>query len=86
MNQIKDQDIQGCRTRTYLCYLNDQQGSLIDSMETLIKEICYHQSHAFKINLSFSFILQHRETLEYHYFYASNSEQLLKSPQLIQNK
>ena len=23
MNQIKDQDIRGCRTRTYICYLND---------------------------------------------------------------
>ena len=86
MNQIKDQEIQGRRTRTYLRYLNDQQGSLINNIETLIKEIYHHQSHAFKINLSFSFILQHRETLEYRYFYASNNEQLLKSPRLIRNQ
>ena len=86
MNQIKDQEIQGRRTQTYLLYLNDQQGTLINNMKTIIKEICHHQSHAFKINLSFSFILQHRETLEYHYFYASNNKQLLKSPRLIRNK
>ena len=29
MNQIKDQEIQGRPTRTYLCYRNDQQGTLI---------------------------------------------------------
>ena len=86
MSQIKDQEIRGRRTRTYLRYLNDQQGTLINNMQTVIKEIYHHQSHAFKINLSFSFILQHRETLEYRYFYASNNEQLLKSPRLIPKK
>ena len=86
MSQIKDQEIRGRRTRTYLRYLNDRQSTLIDNMETVIKEIYHHQSHAFKINLSFSFILQHRETLEYRYFYASNNEQLLKSPRLIRNQ
>ena len=86
MTQIKDQEIRGRRTRTYLRYLNDQQGVLINNMETVMKEIYHHQSHAFKINMSFSFILQHLETLEYRYFYASNNEQLLKSPRLIRNQ
>ena len=86
MSQIKDQEIRGRHTRTYLRYLNDQQGTLINNMQTVIKEIYHHQSHAFKISLSFSFILQHRETLEYRYFYASNNEQLLKSPRLIRNQ
>ena len=86
MNQIKNQEIRGRRTRTYLRYLNDQQDTLINNMETVIKEIYHYQSHAFKINLSFSFILQQRETLEYRYFYASNNEQLLKSPRLIRNQ
>ena len=36
--------------------------------------------------MSFSFILQHRETSEFWYHYASNNEQLLKSPHLIQNR
>ena len=86
MGQIKDQEIQGQHTRTYLCYLNDQEGPLISNMQIVIKEIYHHQSHAFKINLSFSFILQHRETLEYRYFNAGNNEQLLKSPRLIHNQ
>ena len=86
MSQIKNQEIRGRCTRTYLRYLNDQQGTLINNMETVMKEIYHHQSHAVKINLSFSFILQHRETLEYRYFYASNNEQLLKSPRLIRNQ
>ena len=59
---------------------------LSTASQTVIEEIYHHQSHAFKIILSFSFILQHRETLEYCYFYASNNVQLLKSPHLIQNK
>ena len=37
-------------------------------------------------SMSFLFILQHHKTLEYCYFYASNNEQLLKSPRLIRNK
>ena len=83
MGQIKDQYIQGHCIRTYMRYLSDQQGALINNMETVMKEIYHHQSHAFKINLSFSFILQHCETLEYRYFHASNNEQLLKFPRLI---
>ena len=86
MGQIKNQEIRGRCTRTYLRYLNDQRGTLIENMQTVMKEIYHHQSHAFKINLSFSFILQHRETLEYRYFYASNNEQLLNSPRLIRNQ
>ena len=44
------------------------------------------QTHAFKINLSFSFILQHhRETGEFRYHYASNNEKILNSPRLIRN-
>ena len=86
MSQIRDQEIRGRRTRTYLRYLDDPQGTLINNMKTIMKEIYHHQSHAFKINLSFSFILHHRETLEYCYFYASNNEQLLKSPSLIRNQ
>ena len=38
------------------------------------------------MNLSFSFILQHRETGEFRYHYASNNNQILNSPRLIQNQ
>ena len=38
------------------------------------------------MNLSFSFILQHRETGEFRYHYASNNNQILSSPRLIRNQ
>ena len=38
------------------------------------------------MNLSFSFILQHRETGEFRYHYASNNNQILNSPRLIRNQ
>ena len=43
-------------------------------------------TNAFKIDLSFSFILQHRETGEFRYHYAGNNNQLLNSPRLIRNQ
>ena len=58
-------------------------------METIahaIEDIFRRQSHAFNINLSFSFILQHRETGEFRYHYASNNNQILNSPRLIRNQ
>ena len=36
--------------------------------------------------MSFSYILQNRETREYRFFYASNNEQLLNIPKLIRNQ
>ena len=53
MGQIKDQEIRGRHTRTYLRYLSDQQGALVNNMETVMKEIYHHQSHAFKTNVFF---------------------------------
>ena len=38
------------------------------------------------MNLSLSFILQHRETGEFRYHYASNNNQILNSPHLIRNQ
>ena len=55
ISQIRDQEIQDRHTHTNLRYHNNQQGSLIESVETVIKEIYHNQSHAFKINLSFFF-------------------------------
>ena len=54
-------------------------------MKKFITDIYHYQSHAFKLNRPFSFILQHHETLKYRYLYASNSEKVLKSPHLIPN-
>ena len=38
------------------------------------------------MNLSFSFILQHRETGEFQYHYASNNNQILNSLKLIRDQ
>ena len=45
-----------------------------------------HQPQAFKINMSFSYILQNHETGEYRFFYASNNAQLLNIPKLIHDQ
>ena len=55
-------------------------------MENVIEQVFCHQSQAFKINMSFSYILQNCETGEYRFFYASNNEQLLNIPKLIRNQ
>ena len=55
-------------------------------MENVIDQVFRRQSQAFKINMSFSYILQNRETGEYRFFYASNNEQFLNIPKLIRNQ
>ena len=55
-------------------------------MENVIDQVFRRQSQAFKINMSFSYILQNCETGEHRFFYASNSEQLLNIPKLIRNQ
>ena len=55
-------------------------------MENVIDQVFRRQSQAFKINMSFSYILQNSETREYGFFYASNNEQLLNIPKLICNQ
>ena len=48
---------------------------LTEIIAQAIENIFQRQTNAFKINLSFSFILQHRETGEFRYHYASNNNQ-----------
>ena len=84
-HRIRDTETVNRRSRTYLRYLN-HSSPLIDSIAHAIKNIILHQTYAFKINLSFSFILQHRESGEFRYHYASNNNQLLNSPTLIRNQ
>ena len=55
-------------------------------MENVIDQVFHRQSQAFKINMSFSYILQNRQTGEYRFLYASNNEQLLNIPKLIRNQ
>ena len=59
-------------------YLISDNSTLTTTLIIFIKNIFHYQSHASNLNRTFSFILQHHETLQYHYLYASNNEQLLK--------
>ena len=85
-HRIRDTETLNRRSRIFLRYLNHFNSPLIESIAHAIENIILRQTNAFKINISFSFILQHRETGEFRYHYASNSEQLLKSPRLIRNQ
>ena len=74
------------RSKIYLRYLCHDRAPLIETIAHALEDIFQRQSHAFKINLSFPFILQHRETGEFRYQYASNNNQVLNSPRLIRNQ
>ena len=74
------------RSRIYLRYLRHDRAPLIETIAHAVENIFLSQTNSFKINLSFSFILQHRETSEIRYHYANNNNQLLNSPHLIRNQ
>ena len=78
--RIRDSETNHRRSRTFLRYLRHDRAPLIETIAQALEDIFRRQNNAFKINLSFSFILQHRETGEFRYFYASNNQQILKSP------
>ena len=84
--RIRDSETLNRRSRIFLRYLRHDRAPLIESIAQAIENIFQRQTNAFKINLSFSFILQHRETEEFRCHYASNNNQSLNSPKLIQNQ
>ena len=59
---------------------------LIETIAQALENIFHRQTNAFKIDLSFYFILRHRKTGEFRYHYASNNNQLPNSPKLIRNQ
>ena len=61
-DQIKNQDLHRQRTRTYIRFLDEKRYTLLEAMENVIEQVFHHQSQAFKINMSFSYILQNHET------------------------
>ena len=85
-HHIRDTETLNHRSRIFLRHLNQSNSPLIETIAHAIENIFLRQTNAFKINMSFSFISQHRETGEFWYHYASNNEQLLKSPRLIRNQ
>ena len=85
-HRIRDTETYHHRSRIFLRYLHHDRAPLIETIAQAIENIFRRQTNAFKINLSFSFILQHRETGEFQNHYASNNDQLLNSPRLIRNQ
>ena len=83
---IRDSENNHRHSRTFLRYLRHDHAPLIETIAQALENIFHRQTNAFKINLSFSFILQHRDTGGFHYFYANNNQQILKSPKLIRNQ
>ena len=85
-HRIRDTETINRRSKIFLRYLNHSYSPLIETIAHTLKDIFLRQTNAFKINLSFSFILQHRETGEFQYHYASNNDQIINSPRLIRNQ
>ena len=86
LNEIRDRDLINRKSRTYIRYLNECGLNLMESIEQSIEQVYRLQEHSFKLNISFSFILQNKETEEYRYYYASNNTQLVREPKLIRNQ
>ena len=84
--RIRDSETLNRRSHIFLRYLRHDCAPLIESIAQALENVFQRQTNAFKINLSFSFILQHRETGEFRYHYASNNNQLLNSPCPIRNQ
>ena len=63
--RIRDSETLNCCSHIFLRYLHHDRAPLIESIAQAIENIFQRQTNAFKINLSFSFILQHRETGEF---------------------
>ena len=78
-HRTRDTETYYRRSRIFLRYLHHDRALLIETIAQAIENIFKCQTNSFKINLSFSLILQHRENGEFRYHYASNSDQLLNS-------
>ena len=85
-HRIRDTETINRHSKIFLRYLNHSNSPLIETIAHILEDIFLRQTNAFKINLSFSFILQHRETGEFRYHCTSNNDQILNSPRLIRNQ
>ena len=72
------------RQDVYNIRLNDT--FTIDNLIEQLRNIYNRQHRAFKVNLSFSFVLRNVETGELRFFYASTNTNLLSSPMLVHNE
>ena len=81
-DQIKNQDLHRRRIRTYNRFLDEKRYTLLEAMENVIEQGFRRQSHAFKINMSFSYILQNCETVVYRF----SIQAIMNIPKLIRNQ
>ena len=51
-----------------------------------LDEIYNHQNNAFKVNISFGYVLRHTETRELRFFYPHQNETILPSPVTVRNR
>ena len=80
-NVIKTSVKRGKRLDRYHFQLND--GDTMAQIDRFLK-MCYaEQLNAFKVNLSFGFILRHATTGEFRFFHPSNNVALLSPPLMI---
>jgi len=69
------------------CYNWRTDGSGWEEIEEQLWEMFGNQSSAFKINLSFGFVLRNRETGELRYYHTSAVEgRVLEEPRLVRNR
>ena len=60
-HRICDTETINRRSKIFLRYLNHSHSPLIETIGHVLEDIFRHQTNAFKINMSFSFILQHSD-------------------------
>ena len=80
-----DRKIPGRRSTIYYKAL-DHERSLSDNIRDTFESIYQDQGQSFKTIVSLSFVLQHRETDEYRFYYACRNNRLLSLPRLIRNR
>ena len=68
---------------TYNCYLPTLS---TESIVKCVEEVFEEQKNAFKLQVSFGFILRNHETDERRYYYSSRNTKLFPSPQLITDR
>ena len=56
-----------------------------DTLTDRLKRVYQQQRNAFKVNISFNFVLRNIETGELRLFYASNNTSVLDAPMLVNN-
>ena len=81
--RIKDCTKKGKVRSTYNLRLKDISAESLDSM---LEQVFEDQTHAFKINASYGFILRNNETNELRHFYSSTNNRVFSEPVLVKDR